>query len=194
MTKALIILFKNPILGRAKTRLAKDIGDEAALEIYQNLLSITKETTSSVEALKLLFYSDFIDTEDDWRMGKIEKQLQSKGDLGQRMETALEYAFEKAQHVLIMGSDCPEITPDLINHAFDVLNHSDIVIGPSEDGGYYLLGMQKWLPELVRDKPWSTDEVLMLTLSQAIEMGNRTYLLPPLNDIDTLEDWNQWKA
>ena len=185
----LIIFVKNPEIGRVKTRLAKIIGDEQALSIYQKLLLYTKEITKGLNADKAVYYSEHIDNNDLWDNMLFSKHLQRGDDLGERMQNAFAEAFAQGkERVIIIGSDCLELETYMIKEAFAVLESNDVVLGPAKDGGYYLIGMTAFLPTLFEDKNWSTDDLLMDTISDLKKMNAKYYLLKTLNDIDTIED------
>lgn len=185
----LLIFIKNPQKGKVKTRLAEAIGDGRALNVYQELLSITKSVTDSLDCNRQVWYSQFIDQEDQWPSDGYEKRLQRGDDLGARMENAFRHGFEQGyQKVAIIGSDCADLKPAIIQEAFDSLDKYDIVLGPSKDGGYYLLGMTTFCPDLFDEKEWSTSMVLEQTLNQIKNRELSFKLLPTLNDIDTEED------
>lgn len=185
----LIIFVKNPEIGRVKTRLAKIIGDEQALSIYQKLLLYTKEITKGLNADKAVYYSEHIDNNDLWDNMLFSKHLQRGDDLGERMQNAFAEAFAQGkERVIIIGSDCLELETYMIKEAFAVLESNDVVLGPAKDGGYYLIGMTAFLPTLFEDKNWSTDDLLMDTILDLKKMNAKYYLLKTLNDIDTIED------
>jgi rSAM/selenodomain-associated transferase 1 len=188
----IIIFIKNPELGKAKTRLASTLGPERALGIYIALLGHTRQVVSSVPARRLLYYSSFIDTQDEWSDRDFEKHLQIEGGLGEKMATAFQQAFETETPVLIVGSDCAQLTPDILLSAIDKLKTHDVVLGPAEDGGYYLLGMNRFLPELFQDIAWSTEQVFPQTLAIIEKLGASYGLLPTLSDIDYEEDWDKY--
>lgn len=189
LVKQLLIIFvKNPMLGKIKTRLAADVGDDRALEIYKRLLSKTHQVTKSGEFSKWVFYSDWLDKNDIWQDG-YEKKLQKGTDLGERISNAFQSGFESGyNHICIIGSDCFDLEGDSLSNAFDNLNTHDFVIGPANDGGYYLLGMNSYYPELFQNKDWSTDKVLPQTISGIKSVSKTFHLLTELSDIDTLED------
>ena len=142
---ALIIFTRNPELGKCKTRLAKSIGDENALEIYKFLLQHTANVAKEVTADKFVFYSENIIENDIWETSVFNKELQNGLDLGERMQNAFSLLFSKGyKKVLIIGSDLYDLEANLVNNAYKNLNEHDVVIGPAEDGGYYLLGMKKY--------------------------------------------------
>jgi uncharacterized protein len=185
----LIIFIKNPELGKVKTRLGTAIGDEKALEVYLKLLAITRDQTQSVQCIKHLCYSEKVDASDAWSASDYLKHVQGKGDLGEKMLGAFEDAFNQgAEKMVIIGSDCPQITSEIIEKAFDALGKYDVVMGPAKDGGYYLLGMKCPLPMLFRNKEWSTDTVLADTVLDLIDMGLTHFRLKELSDLDTIYD------
>lgn len=195
MKRDLIIFVKNPVLGKAKTRLAASIGDVAALKVYRQLLAYTKLVVDGLDAEKSVWYSSFIDQEDIWTNGEFNKKVQTGDDLGQKMKNAFEATFaqEKSDAVVIIGSDCAELEERHVSEAFDALESNDIVLGPAKDGGYYLLGMRVFVPELFESIDWSTSKVAEQTL-YAIKENNLSYLLlDELNDVDTVEDYVQIK-
>jgi hypothetical protein len=178
---------KNPTLGKVKTRLAKTIGDERALEIYIKLLEHTKSITKDLSSDKKVFYTDFIPEDDFWN--SYQKYLQIEGDLGKKMENAFLQAFEEGyKKVLIIGGDCADLTEMMIKRAFDALDKAPIVIGPAQDGGYYLLAMTQMIDEIFENKAWSTDQVLSETLKDLEKLKISRVLLPILNDVDEWED------
>lgn len=186
---SLIIFVKNPEKGKVKTRLAKDIGDDQALRVYGRLLQYTKTITRPLNAHKVVYYSDFVDNNDLWDNMVFDKRLQEGLDLGERMQNAFSQAFaEGKQRVIIIGSDCVELESYMIKEAFAVLENNDVVLGPARDGGYYLLGMKKFLPTLFENKPWSSSDVLMDTILDLKKMNASYYLLKTLSDIDTAEE------
>ena len=188
MQENLIIIFaRNPKLGKVKTRLAKTIGDFAALETYKILMKHTANVVEKNNAEKIVFYSEYINNNDVWAKIKCKKVKQSEGDLGEKMQTAFEYAFELGyKKIVIIGSDVYSLKTEHIDSAFTQLQTHDVVIGPAHDGGYYLLGLNFIIPELFEQKKWGTSSVLENTLADLNELN--VTLLEPLNDIDTYED------
>ena len=191
MSKALIIFIKNPEPGKVKTRLAASVGNDRALEIYQLLLAHTRSVATGVDAHRLLYYSSFIDTQDDWPATSFQKSVQAGGDLGARMSDAFRDAFATHEKVVIIGSDCRELSADFVNQAFAELEKHDFVVGPALDGGYYLLGMRAFHPEVFEQVEWSTENTLNQTLKQMIHPKRSVFLLPELSDVDYIEDWNR---
>jgi uncharacterized protein len=187
--KHLIIFVKNPVLGNVKTRLAATIGDEKALEIYQLLLRYTRDLTQRFPVSKTVYYSDFIDVNDIWSNSVYKKSLQKGEDLGQRMKNAFIDSFESGfERVCIIGCDCYQLTATVLNNAFDNLATSDVTIGPSTDGGYYLLGMNRLQSALFEGIAWSTPEVLEQTLHILDDYHLQVSFLPLLTDVDEEKD------
>jgi len=194
LEKALIIFARNPVLGKVKTRLASTIGNERALHIYESLLLHTADVTRQVDCNRYVFYADGVSEKDVWDISLFSKLNQEGDDLGTRMKNAFDYLFKQGyKKVLIIGSDCFELNASIIEEAFDSLNRCEAVIGPSADGGYYLLGMNKFYPFLFINKSWSTDMVYENTVNDFLQHQVSYTALPVLHDIDTEEDWNQYK-
>lgn len=195
MKRDLIIFVKNPVMGKAKTRLAASIGDVAALEVYRQLLAYTKHVVQKLDALKTVWYSSHVEKEDIWTKGGFNKKVQTGDDLGQKMKNAFEATFaqEKSDAVVIIGSDCAELEGRHVSEAFDALESNDIVLGPAKDGGYYLLGMRVFVPELFESIAWSTSTVAEQTLSAVKEKNLSYMILDELNDVDTVKDYVQIK-
>jgi len=193
MNKHLIIFIKNPELGKAKTRIAKTTGDERALEIYKELLEHTRDITSKVDAQRHLFYSSSIDTQDEWPGTLFDKKLQMQGGLGAKMQDAFERTQQAGGSMVIIGSDCGALQTEIIEQAFVALQDHDVVLGPTFDGGYYLLGLKAANLDLFSNVDWSTEKVYPQTI-QKIKEQNLTYAeLTCLHDIDFEEDYLAWK-
>jgi hypothetical protein len=120
-----------------------------------------------------------------------QKRKQVEGELGNKMQAAFEDCFNIGyKKLIIIGSDCYELTTEHIESAFAQLEKTDIVAGPAKDGGYYLLGMKKPNPTIFNLEAWSTANVLASTLQKCTDEGLSYYLLPLLNDVDEAEDVN----
>ncbi len=189
-TDALIIFTRNPELGKVKTRLAKTIGDEKALEVYTHLLLHTMNQTRLLTCDKFVFYDTSIIKNDIWPETIYHKKIQSGEDLGEKMYRAFELLFNMGyKNCMIVGSDLFDLKKEIIDVAFQKLQKNDAVIGPAEDGGYYLLGLKKLNSALFKNKVWGTSTVLADTLKDLNRQS--VYLLETLNDIDTFEDLNR---
>ena len=190
--KHLIIFVKNPIAGQVKTRIARTVGDEKAVDVYRHLLAYTQELVQSFTGQKVVYYGDFLNPDDGWNGYK--KYTQTGSDLGERMLNAFREQFsEGAQKVVIIGSDCFDITPDHLERAFRALAVADVVIGPATDGGYYLLGMSQLYPFLFANMPWSQPELCQLTELALFQHGLTFERLDELTDIDEWVDYERYQ-
>ncbi|MFN3999411.1 TIGR04282 family arsenosugar biosynthesis glycosyltransferase [Algoriphagus sp.] len=196
MNKAALIIFqKNAVLGKVKTRLAASVGDQEALEVYHWLTTYTHEIVKEVSVDKFLFFSDYIPEHLDENLKGYQFEVQSGGNLGERMKNAFAHLFARGySSVAIIGTDCPYLTCKELNKAFLNLSEADMVVGPAKDGGYYLLGMSGFFPEVFNEIPWSTSKVLEITLDYADKLKLDYEFLKILSDIDTLEDWEIFKT
>jgi rSAM/selenodomain-associated transferase 1 len=187
--KGLILFVRNPVLGQVKTRLARTLGNEQALRIYRHLLTYTHSITKELDCDKFVFYADAVTDHDLWENDQYHTRLQSGAELGQRMQHAFTALFQAGyERVIIIGSDCLELTAEIIQKGFLQLEEKDVVIGPSLDGGYYLLGMKHLRPALFQGKTWSSASVLADTIADCLEHTLSHSLLPQLNDIDEEKD------
>ena len=190
MQKALLIFIKNPALGKVKTRLAKTVGEFNALKIYQYLLYHTMEITFNLDTIdKFLFYNEFIPTKDEWPPNAYQKDLQNGKDLGEKMKNAFKEAFDEnyKKAVLIMP-DCPKMSDTLIEKAFKALDDHDFVLGPTNDGGYYLIGMKEFCPAVFENKTYSNEKVLDETIEEINRLEKSWFKMPELVDVDMEED------
>lgn len=189
MRQALLIFVKNAVEGKVKTRLAATLGNNVALKVYRQLLEHTKKCTQLLSADKMIFYSDYLEDDDSWNNDVYHKEVQRGNNLGERMENAFEYAFAQGNdQVAIIGSDCFEISSEIIENAFAQLEHCEVVLGPALDGGYYLLGTKSLYRELFCDISWSTDQVLKQTIKCCTKLGLKITTLKELSDIDNEAD------
>ncbi|QCR23132.1 TIGR04282 family arsenosugar biosynthesis glycosyltransferase [Pontibacter sp. SGAir0037] len=189
MSRLLMLFVRNPELGKVKTRLAASIGEKQALDVYIRLLQHTRNITRNLAVDKLVYYAERVEEEDLWEKDIYQKQVQPDGDLGEKMQGAFAAAFKEGYtSVMIIGSDCLQLSQAVIEEAFNQLQTHDVVIGPAEDGGYYLLGMNKLYPYLFQDKRWSTEYVFPDTLQDVHQHNLSCFLLPTLSDIDHAED------
>lgn len=183
----LVILTRNPELGKCKTRLAAKVGDQAALDIYRFLLDHTVIITKNLNTVKWVFYSEMIWDVDIWDQNIYHKKLQLGNDLGERMQNAFQEGFHAGfEKIVIIGSDMYHLSQADIEKAFLRLNDHDFVVGPAEDGGYYLLGMKSLKKEVFHNKAWGTNTVLSDTLKD-LESGS-VFMLQEKNDVDHYED------
>ncbi len=191
MSKKLIIIFvKNITLGKVKTRLAKTVGNEAAFKVYETLVDVTENATSNIQIDKRIYFSDAV-IASKWP-GAF-KTIQTGIDLGERMKNAFREGFNDGyESIVLLGSDLPNISSTIITKGLDALDKTEIVFGPAEDGGYYLIGMNKPHPFIFENKPWSDTKLLETTLNELKSKNIDVSLLETLNDIDTFDDLKQY--
>jgi rSAM/selenodomain-associated transferase 1 len=193
MKEAVIVFIKNRQHGKVKTRLAATVGNDAALIIYKMLLKRTCEVVDKLPGDKYIFYSDSIEESDIFSNINCTKNVQQGIDLGERMLHAFSFLFRDAyDKVMIIGSDCPELSAQIIEEAFEKLNKNDVVIGPATDGGYYLLGLKNLNESFFKNIRWSTSLVLEQTLDVCLKQELSYFLLPVLSDIDEEKDWKNF--
>lgn len=192
MNKGLIIFAREPVPGMVKTRLARDLGDQAAAELYAAMLEDVLENAAGLEGVRTMaFCATDGGPAPALLAPHIASFVQSGTTLGDRMAAAFESAFKSGiEACCIIGSDSPNLPAEFIIQAFVHLEHDkvDAVFGPAEDGGYYLLGLRRSWPGLFRNIPWSTATVLETSLKQAEALGLRTTCLPTWYDLDELKD------
>lgn len=189
MSKTLVILFiKEPKLGFVKTRLAQTCGAGFALNLYVRFVQDLIYTLQGARHdFKLCVYPELELVNKVF--GDFDNFLQVDGDLGFKMQKAFEEKFASGyDKIVLIGSDTPHLTNSLLDECFEKLTNHDVTLGPSEDGGYYLVGFNKdtFSPKIFEDIEWSTDKVLEQTLQKL--HANKVYLHQELNDIDVLDD------
>jgi len=188
----LVLVFcKNQILGKVKSRLALKIGQKKALIIYSELVNKTASIVNSLSAEVHLYYSDYIEENDNFNPLKIKKFIQKGKNLGDRIINALNISFKKFSPVVIIGSDLWKLEISDIEDAFRILKNKNIVIGPSTDGGYYLIGMNYLDTKIFENKNWGQESVLNDTIRDIDDKTN-IHLLDEKTDIDTYEDLCQF--
>jgi rSAM/selenodomain-associated transferase 1 len=191
--EGLIIFIKNPEKGKVKTRLAAEVGEEKALQIYRSLLRKVRKLSGDYPVRRFLFYSRFIDRQDEWTEDLFQKHLQEGAGLGERMHNAFEIAFQQVERAVIIGSDCPELSSDHLDEAFQALRDKEVAIGPAQDGGYYLLGLKTPSPFLFEKMTWSTSQVFRETMERIKNRKKTVHVLPALSDIDYASDWEEYR-
>lgn len=169
--------------------MAATIGDDMALEIYQKLINHTLMMVKNVDADKFIYFSDSIDESIGYANTPVHKVVQYGNDLGEKMKNAFLQLFKTGyKFVLIIGTDCPGITANILEGAFSELNNHDVVIGPANNGGYYLLGMKKIHNALFQKIAWSTAVVLHSTIERCSTYNLSYSLLKVLSDVDKEKD------
>ncbi len=195
---SLVLLAKYPDAGRVKTRLGQTIGMEAACEVHRELTESTWAAMTGCAAFQALWIAmDPPDRRNAYRswFGPGPRLVpQAEGDLGMRMQALMRDLMDRGfGRVVLIGSDCPGLNADRLNRAAGELRKHDLVLGPTEDGGYYLIGVNRIHPELFRGISWSTDRVLQQTLARARGLGLRIRLLPRLMDVDDEAGLRRWR-
>jgi rSAM/selenodomain-associated transferase 1 len=190
----LVIMAKEPKPGQVKTRISPEISSSSAAVIYHHFLLDRLEEMGKIKGVDLaIAYSPLtaLETFTDLAGGKFSLFPQIEGNLGQRMNAIICQKKNIGYHTIcIIGSDSPDLPKSLVLDSFKIHaeKRADIVLGPSTDGGYYLISMQTPHPEIFTDIPWSTNRVLSATLKKTKELGLRTKLLREWDDIDTYQD------
>jgi hypothetical protein len=199
MTERLMIFTRYPQPGAAKTRLIPALGEVGAAAISRQM---TEHTLAQVLALQqaypvqaeIWFAGGTANLMRQWLGENWCYVAQGTGDLGDRLVRSCRSAFTSGcQRVVIIGTDCPELNSSLLAQAFSNLYQNDLVLGPAQDGGYYLIGLRQFVPELFAGVAWSTDAVLRQTQAIATQLGLTILLLPVLCDVDMPNDLALWE-
>jgi rSAM/selenodomain-associated transferase 1 len=189
LKSAILIFVRPPEPGKVKTRLAAGIGAEKALQVYIFLLKHTARLVSSLGIPLFVFYAGDVVADDMFTGTQVTKLQQGEGDLGERMEAAFTEVFSRGfGQAVIIGSDCYELTSDIILEGLSLLQQTDLVIGPARDGGYYLLGMNQPVKSVFDAIAWSSQTVFRDTVARAARENCSVSLLPVLTDVDKAED------
>ena len=187
---ALGIFAKPPSPGSVKTRLIPDIGASKAAGVYRYCLEYTLEVARQSGLDYRLYVSEI---SDDALLQDEEYALQRGNDLGTRMFNAMkDLLVTGTDGGIIIGSDCLDITPRHLHQAAQALADHELVLLPTFDGGYALIGCTRINPALFRNVRWSTDQVLKQTVANARGLDYRVRLLDPVRDIDTLQDLEKY--
>lgn len=191
--RCILLFVKSPIEGQVKTRLAGKLGHETARRLYESFVVDTLEIVNALDIhVRICFLPADAENEfKQWLGTEYEYFPQTGRDLGQRMRNAFSQAFDDGfKEVVVIGSDIPDLPAEYLYQAFTALGDSDVVLGPSSDGGYYLIGFSRdsFIPEAFDNIPWSTADVLGQTTKILKRRGRRMHLLPQWHDIDTVGD------
>jgi len=195
----LLLLSKAPEPGRVKTRLVPLLGEIAAADLYSKLLYDCLAMCSDTALCPIQLWCSpsaghpfFLQCQQRYT---VTLHTQVTGNLGQRMSQAICTALAVADYVVLIGADCPSLTADDLASAFDALNAgTDVVIGPAEDGGYYLIGMRDYHVSIFSNIPWSTPGVLTATEERTRRLNLRLFKLPVRKDLDTPEDYAVYRG
>ena len=193
-----IIFTRYPFPGRVKTRLIPALGNDGAASLHNAMTRHTLRWADSLssqnpDVLEVRFEGGTLSQMQQWLGGDRKYVEQGEGDLGQRMERAFQENFQKKyRHIVLVGTDCPQMTAFHVKEAFFALKSHDMVIGPSEDGGYYLIGLSQMVPELFDSMEWGTEKVFEKTMDIAEQRNLSVRVLGRLSDVDTPDDLPVW--
>lgn len=184
--EALIVFLKKPVEGKVKTRIGTAVGHSTAVAIYDKLLKKTADVVNGLRQDVFIFSDVHFDIP---YFEKYIPKLQEGDGLGQKMCNSFSEVFKLGfQKVGIIGTDCFDLSTEVINDNFNELLNTDFVLGPSLDGGYYFLGMSKLSEEVFENIDWSTDKVLQQTV-ELIQLNGKSYTLgKKLSDVDEVSD------
>lgn len=190
----LIIFTRYPEPGKTKTRMIPILGEQGAANLQRQMTEATIKIAKHLNRDRSVFLTIYFTGANEelmkkWLGNDIIYQQQSEGDLGQRMELAFEKSFlQGIKRVVIIGIDCPDLDETILNQAFNSLKQQDLVLGAAVDGGYYLIGLSKLVPQLFKGINWGTCEVFAQTQAIARQLKLSVSYLPVLRDIDRPED------
>ena len=193
----LMIFAKAPIRGQVKTRLCPPLTEDEAASLHGSMvLDILEDSKNLKEFDRVLACTPSPDHPFFRAVGTtyhLDLWQQVGEDLGTRMAHAFLTAFDHGyQGAILIGTDLPTLSTMVYHQALQALSVHDVVLGPTLDGGYYLIGLRKSVPDLFEEIPWSTDKVFALTQHKAQQLGLSIGLLPTLRDLDTIEDLHQF--
>jgi rSAM/selenodomain-associated transferase 1 len=192
--KLLVVVAKEPVPGKVKTRFIPQLSPAEAAGLYRCSLHDRITEISALNGVdRAIAYTpeDARDTFTELSLDGFELFTQRGKGLGQRLNNIFQDNLARGyQAVSIVDSDSPDLPKSIINESFGLLlsKQAEVVLGPCHDGGYYLVGLRKPYPELFKNIPWSTKNVLSTTLEKAGKMGLNVKLLSSWNDLDTFED------
>lgn len=190
-------MYKAPIEGAVKTRLAQSMGAKKALEVYRSLGRWQFHAASDAGDVEVRFTPD--DGKPlmlDWLGEGACLVPQGAGDLGERMARAVKEAFEEPdiEGILLIGADCPSLDSAALAEAERMLRKAEIVVGPASDGGYYLLGLRQENSSLFENIPWGSKGVLEITLDRCRKVGAKLALLEQREDVDDISSLQRQRA
>ena len=206
--ESLIMFAKPPLAGRVKTRLIPTLGREGAARLYACFLQDAAETARALVEARTdvglicewaLERGESLDEFPlaDWLPGRFLHRAQTGANLGARMAAALGRCLAAGRRAVLIGTDFPDLPHDILLDAFQSLENTDeprLTLGPAADGGYYLIGMNRFFPKIFADIPWSTSEALSRTMQRARELKVNVTLLPEWRDVDCTEDLEALKG
>ncbi len=186
MNQLLIVFVKDSKKYSVKTRLKTSIGKNKSTWVYDQLLKKTVSITKKLKMDIAIFHYKTKFSKNPFQNFAKWNKIQAGNNLGEKISNAFDWGFEKGyKKIIIIGSDLWDLNKNIIDRGFSELDKNSVVIGPSTDGGYYLLGLNKRIPKIFKGIKWGTKSVLLDTINI---LNNNLFLLPELNDIDTYED------
>jgi rSAM/selenodomain-associated transferase 1 len=191
MKRALLIVAKRPMPRQTKTRLCPPLLHEQAAQLYECFLRDTLDVVRAVpDITRYIAYLPHDESEYFRQLAPDFDLTPQVGEsLGERLDNALTRCLSDGyERAVIMGSDSPTLPAEYVAQAFNRLDDADVTLGPCDDGGYYLIGLKRPQPRLLREVRMSTPHVLRDTLALANEAGSRVALLPTWYDVDTLQE------
>lgn len=192
MTTHIIIFAKAPLAGFAKTRLIPALGEQGSAQLAKQLLehAVAQAVAANIGVVELCVAPSM--ARELWQDIAIPESVQwseqGEGDLGQRLQRASQRGLENEEAVLLMGTDCPDLTAERLQQAANAMQQSDTCLYPVADGGYALLGLRQADTQLFTDIPWSTEQVAALTQQRIQQLGWSLTCLETLHDIDVADD------
>jgi len=192
MRSALFVMAKDPRPGQVKTRLCPPLDHGTAARLYRCFLLDVLELVAAVPGVDPVVaytpagaraaFAHLVN-------GRFHLVPQAGADLGARLENTFRVLFQRGYgRVAAVSTDSPDLPAEYLRQAFHHLERSSVVLGPCPDGGYYLIGMSRLVPELFREMPWSTDRVVPVTAERAARLGLELARLPEWHDVDTPDD------
>jgi len=193
VAETLIIFTRYPEAGKTKTRLIPALGAEGAAQLHRQLVEKTLIQARELQTnrgtdIEVHFTGGDRLLMQNWLGAGIAYQKQGEGNLGERMAAAFQMVFNRSERAIAIGTDCPQLNAQLLAQAFEKLTANQVVLGAALDGGYYLIGLQRFIPELFIGINWSTEEVWQQTMAIVSHLNLSSACLPPLADIDRPED------
>ncbi len=196
--RLLVVMAKAPVVGKVKTRLIPELGEYGAVEVYQQLLEETlkraAERDSYVREISCspdIHHPEFKRLSEQYRYSL---RQQPEGDLGQRMSQVFDQALAEYTSVVMIGSDLINIHAKDVERAFELLKQKNpVVLGTTADGGYGLIGLSQYVPQLFEDIPWSTSQVTAITRKRAEDINLNVIEITGFQDIDTYDDYMNYR-
>jgi rSAM/selenodomain-associated transferase 1 len=195
VSQKLVDMVKAPREGTVKTRLARSLGPASACQAYRELVDCLMSSLAGLSTVELRYTpDDAVNEMAPWLAKGWSALPQGEGDLGRRLHSAVLQSFaDGPARLVIVGSDCPWVTPEDIYEAWNELTDHDLVLGPARDGGYWLIGLNQPQPALFDDITWSSKLVFQQTVDRARGLGLKVHCLRALSDVDEEADWKVFK-